>query len=225
MKLASQVLSLQGEAFAVDKQGRRRALRVHDRIAAHERVELADGARLVLLRDDGERIVLDGEVQRLPDETAVPDVAPAAVEPVWPVRNEQVARVLRVKRFQTEAGWPTNDAEPAGGGHSFVQIERVHETVPGGYFEPTRPAYDEVRNEAALPDVDPGPEVSRSQRSVPGLLAAPINHLATMADGGFELVEIHHPAKLEDGEFVLIECPQFSSGSELCQLANYVPVT
>ncbi|MBV8048234.1 MAG: hypothetical protein JO171_13825, partial [Paludibacterium sp.] len=122
MKLASQVLRLQGEVFAVDAAGRRRRLRPFDRVAADERLAFAEGAQVWLLRDDGKSVLLTGDTP--PTEVSPPpgpDTRHALAE---------AAPAPRVKRALRLTDAPPPDGEEGHGGFSVVFLTRIQERVP-----------------------------------------------------------------------------------------------
>ncbi|WP_215776891.1 M10 family metallopeptidase C-terminal domain-containing protein [Paludibacterium sp. B53371] len=145
MSMASQVLQVSGEVFAVNAQGQRRLLRRLDRLRADERIEATPGAQLLLLREDGQRVAISGDnPQQVAALTDSPSVAP---EPA-PVRKprsvlEALAREARLKQMRPEAGLQGEAGENHG--HDFVRVERLQEVVPGGYGPLGRPSWQDHR--------------------------------------------------------------------------------
>lgn len=139
--MARQVLSMNGQVQVIDARGRRRQLRVGERLAKEERLELADGAELILRHADGREERLQGQplqrergepVDRLDAWLALPDDAdPPVQHKVRSLREAPLPKLFNQAR--PEAGLLPGGAEASG--HGFVRVERVQFSIPRAPFE------------------------------------------------------------------------------------------
>uniref|UniRef100_UPI0030EF7DA0 retention module-containing protein n=1 Tax=uncultured Gilvimarinus sp. TaxID=1689143 RepID=UPI0030EF7DA0 len=143
---AATVSVLQGRAWARAEDGSLRELAVGDVIAADERLVTEAGTRIELDFGDAAPVTLSG----VQDVAMSPDLWPdtAAARDEASVLNEQFDAIL--------AGLDENDSlllggdgdlldmldqapaagqSTSGGGHSFVRVERINETVDGQSYE------------------------------------------------------------------------------------------
>lgn len=138
--MARQVLSMNGQVQLIDARGHRRQLRVGERVARGERLELADGAELILRHDDGREERLQGpplpmdrgeSADRLDTWLVLPDTD---VPLQHPVRQSRAAPQLRLfDQARPEAGLLPGGGET--GGHGFIRVERVQFLTPRTRFD------------------------------------------------------------------------------------------
>ena len=73
MAAQGQIVEVQGVVKAIAADGHTRILKSGDIVQAGERVELADGASVLMMRPDGEMVALDGgRTVLLSEEMLVP---------------------------------------------------------------------------------------------------------------------------------------------------------
>ena len=135
MAAQGQIVEVQGVVKAIAADGHTRILKSGDIVQAGERVELADGASVLMMRPDGEMVALDGgRTVLLSEEMLVPrsvDATDAKVEPLN-AEAEQVIAAL------TNNADPFNTLEEAAagltgggpdGGFSAYRLGRIVESI------------------------------------------------------------------------------------------------
>ncbi|MCG9029614.1 retention module-containing protein, partial [Laribacter hongkongensis] len=135
MAAQGQIVEVQGVVKAIAADGRTRILKSGDIVQAGERVELADGASVLMMRPDGEMVALDGgRTVLLSEEMLIPrsvDATDAKVEPLN-AEAEQVIAAL------TNNADPFNTLEEAAagltgggpdGGFSAYRLGRIVESI------------------------------------------------------------------------------------------------
>ncbi|MEQ3725047.1 Ig-like domain-containing protein, partial [Alcanivorax sp.] len=119
------VVYLVGQAWAVNANGERRALKVGDQLGSDETLVVADGARIDLDFGDNQRLTFLGDQQvsaQQLEDLAVDENAPTPIE-----REEK-----------PEADNSFSDPSSAGssGGHGFVQLVRIGEIIEANGYTP-----------------------------------------------------------------------------------------
>ncbi|MCG9092958.1 retention module-containing protein, partial [Laribacter hongkongensis] len=135
MAAQGQIVEVQGVVKAIAADGHIRILKSGDIVQAGERVELVDGASVLMMRPDGEMVTLDGgRTVLLSEEMLVPrsvDATDAKVEPLN-AEAEQVIAAL------TNNADPFNTLEEAAagltgggpdGGFSAYRLGRIVESI------------------------------------------------------------------------------------------------
>lgn len=135
MAAQGQIVEVQGVVKAIAADGHTRILKSGDIVQVGERVELADGASVLMMRPDGEMVALDGgRTVLLSEEMLVPrsvDATDAKVEPLN-AEAEQVIAAL------TNNADPFNTLEEAAagltgggpdGGFSAYRLGRIVESI------------------------------------------------------------------------------------------------
>jgi hypothetical protein len=133
-----EVLGIQGQVYIINHQGRRRTLRAGERIGNGDRLELADGAELMLRHADGHQETLHGGRARLPqqiesgmgEELAISQVKAAVVRTA---RSASSSPRQILDEARPEASLQSGDGDNQG--HSFVRVERMHFAMPQGGIE------------------------------------------------------------------------------------------
>jgi len=133
--LLGEVLNIQGQVQVTNAQGRRRVLRRGERLQPGDRLEMEDGATLVLRHADGQEEVLHG----------APLLQKAAASPAdltrWLDEEGGVIQSMTQERFalaaladiQPEAG--LIEGGEHNGGHGFVRVERLSLPRPHSELE------------------------------------------------------------------------------------------
>jgi len=130
--LLGEVLNVQGRVQVTDARGRQRFLLRGEHLQPGDKLDLDEGATLLLRHPDGQEEVLHGAAPS-PDVTAFP-VDPLVLPGSSPgqegarVREREEVPPLLLSEIQPEAG--ILQAGELEGGHRFVRVERVQPVVP-----------------------------------------------------------------------------------------------
>lgn len=126
MSIIATVLFLSGQAWAVNSEGERRALKVGDELRQDETLVTAEGTRIDLDFGSDQQLTLLGEQQIAVN--AVPEQGlQGTSEPLTAALSEQISEETEPARTPTERGYD---------GHNFVQLVRIAEIIEADGITP-----------------------------------------------------------------------------------------